>query len=236
MVRMLAGTARQLQFLQHGFGVADHFLECLVAAFGLDDLHHRLKIGDRLTRDGHDAITDLQAHLLRRAPRHDLADLGRDGRVPEIEAESRHQRAGLGECPTVAFDHELRLARACGALSSLQFEFDRGVVHQAIENREHGAFARGDRLAGHADDGVALLQPGAGRDRIGSHVPDDWLQRRRADDQQDPVGDRGKQEIGERTGQQHQDPAPDRLAVVGLAYQCRVDRTFPLVEEFDVTP
>ena len=42
--------------------------------------------------------------------------------------------------------------------------------------------------------------------------------------------------VRERTREQHQDPLPDRLAVVCLGELVGRDRTFTLVEEFYITP
>jgi hypothetical protein len=74
-----------------------------------------------------------------------------------------------------------------------------------------------------------------GGNRRGLDVADDRLERRDADDEQDPVGGDREREVRERAGEQDQDATPHRLAVVGLAQLPGRDRTFALVEEFDVT-
>ena len=186
--------------------------------------------------DGQDAVTDLHAGQLGRTARDELADFSRHRGVPELEAQAGHQRARLGERATVAGDLERQAAAAAGSFVRLHLECDRGVVHQAVEDGEHRAFARRDGLPAYAHDRVARQQPGAGRNGVGRHVADDRLQGRRTHHEQDPVRDRRKQEVGEGPRQQHQDPTPDGLAVVGLAHQCGVDWTFALVEEFYVTP
>ena len=50
---------------------------------------------------------------------------------------------------------------AARAFLAAHAQFDRRAVHQAIEDREHGAFARRHGLAADRHDRVAGLQPGA---------------------------------------------------------------------------
>ena len=203
----------------------------------LDDPDHGREIFDRLAVHRDHRVADLQPGPLRRAVRHDLADFGRHRWIPEVETQARQQRARLGQgAPFAAVDLQRHRPGTALPAVGLHFEFDRGAVHQALEDREHGAFTRGHRPSADACDRVTRQQAGAGGHGVGRHVTDDRLQGRRADDEQDPVGQRGKQEIGERPGQQHQDARPDRLAVVGLARHVGRDRSFTLVEEFDVTP
>ena len=61
--------------------------------------------------------------------------LGRDGRVPEIEAEAAHQRAGLGERAALGVDHELQLTRAAAPSAPCTSSSIGVAVHQPSRSR-----------------------------------------------------------------------------------------------------
>ena len=126
----------------------------------------------------------------------------------------RHQRARFRQRAAVAVDVECdacarcrRLRRRARRARSASPSMRRSRIASTAPSRVR------DSLVADGDDRVAGLQAGPGHRRVGRDVADDRLQRRDADDEQDPVGERGKQEIRERAGQQHEDAAPDRLAV-----------------------
>ena len=97
--------------------------------------------------DGDDPVAGLQARALRRAARHDLADLGRDGRVPEVEAEARQQRAGLGQRPTVCRRSRVGAARRSRRRRARTSSAIGVAVHQLVEDREHARLRASTGLA-----------------------------------------------------------------------------------------
>ena len=202
------------------------------ARIRLNTLHEPREIVHRLALDSDDAVAGPETRPRRRAVGDDRSYDRRHGRVPEVEAETRQQRAWLGEAARAARDAERRLAGR--AIPASQVDLDRPLLHQLIEDRQHRGLARRSLATTDRHDFVPRREPGARRDGILGHLADHRLQCGNSHREEHPVGAHRKEKVGCGPGEEHQHPTPDGLAVVRLRQMLGRDGALALVEQLHV--